>query len=68
MKTLLEAEAAANNAAKQLVSFKDAMDDEFAARFLLVVFFYCCRQNPKYILHMQSQAFSMATDYLYFPI
>ena len=49
MKTLLEAEAAANNAAKQLVSFKDAMDDEFAARFLLVVFFYRCRQNPKYI-------------------
>ncbi|CAL8280676.1 unnamed protein product [Lota lota] len=30
MKTLLEAEAAANSAAIQLVSFKDAMDDEFA--------------------------------------
>ena len=33
MKTLLEAESAATAAAKQLVSFKDALDVEFAARF-----------------------------------
>ncbi|XP_056453267.1 outer dense fiber protein 2-like isoform X2 [Gadus chalcogrammus] len=36
MKTLLEAEAAANNAAVQLVSFKDTMDDEFEESHLSV--------------------------------
>jgi hypothetical protein len=45
MKTLLEAEAAANNAAVQLVSFKDTMDDEFEACFLFV--FLLLQTNPK---------------------
>ncbi|CAL8368018.1 unnamed protein product [Boreogadus saida] len=36
MKTLLEAETAANNAAAQLVSFKDTMDDEFEESHLSV--------------------------------
>lgn len=33
MKTLMEAEAAANSAAVQLVSFKDAVEEEFAVCF-----------------------------------
>lgn len=40
-KILIEAEAAANSAAIQLMSFKDTMEEEFAVRFLFV----CVLQN-----------------------